>query len=71
MLWPEGVFFTRVNAQNRNGSQSEQDSPPATSHASGSKANKQGLFEEQLEAARRASDVKKMIFSEHLPFSLL
>ncbi|KAL8189114.1 hypothetical protein R6Q57_029375 [Mikania cordata] len=60
VLWPEGVFFTRVNTQNRNGSQSDQDSPIATSHSSGSK---QGLFEEQLEAARRASDVKKMIFN--------
>ncbi|KAK1417472.1 hypothetical protein QVD17_26599 [Tagetes erecta] len=63
VLWPEGVFFTRVNAQNQNGSQPDQDSPPAKSHSSGSKANKQGLFEEQLEAARRASDVKKMIFN--------
>ncbi|KAL8234742.1 hypothetical protein R6Q59_020842 [Mikania micrantha] len=63
VLWPEGVFFTRVNTHNRNGSQSDQDSPIATSHSSGSKVNKQGLFEEQLEAARRASDVKKMIFN--------
>ncbi|XP_076954833.1 uncharacterized protein LOC143629448 [Bidens hawaiensis] len=66
VLWPEGVFFTRVNAQNRNenGSQSDHDSSLATSqHSSGSKVNKQGLFEEQLEAARRASDVKKMIFN--------
>ncbi|KAM0012899.1 putative Phox-associated domain, sorting nexin, PX domain superfamily [Helianthus debilis subsp. tardiflorus] len=63
VLWPDGVFFTRVNTQNRNGSQSDQDSPPATSQSSGSKVNKQGLFEEQLEAARRASDVKKMIFN--------
>ncbi|KAJ0880230.1 putative Phox domain, sorting nexin, PX domain superfamily [Helianthus annuus] len=63
VLWPDGVFFTRVNTQNRNGSQSDQDSPPAMSQSSGSKVNKQGLFEEQLEAARRASDVKKMIFN--------
>ncbi|KAK9071170.1 hypothetical protein SSX86_009738 [Deinandra increscens subsp. villosa] len=63
VLWPEGVFFTRVNAQNRNGSQPDQDSPLATPHSSGTKVNKQGGFEEQLEAARRASDVKKMIFN--------
>ncbi|KAI3774756.1 hypothetical protein L1987_49318 [Smallanthus sonchifolius] len=63
VLWPDGIFFTRVNTQNRNGSQSDQDSPLATSRSSGSKANKQGLFEEQLEAARRASDVRKMIFN--------
>ncbi|KAI3803675.1 hypothetical protein L1987_31835 [Smallanthus sonchifolius] len=63
VLWPDGIFFTRVNTQNRNASQSDQDSPLATSRSSGSKANKQGVFEEQLEAARRASDVKKMIFN--------
>ncbi|KAJ9537805.1 hypothetical protein OSB04_030538 [Centaurea solstitialis] len=63
VLWPEGVFFTRVNAQTQTGSQSDQDSPQTASHPSSSRANKQGSFEEQLEAARRASDVKKMIFN--------
>lgn len=60
VLWPEGVFFTRLNAQTQTGSQSDQDSP---SRSSSSRVNKQGSFEEQLEAARRASDVKKMIFN--------
>ncbi|KVH93267.1 Phox-associated domain-containing protein [Cynara cardunculus var. scolymus] len=63
VLWPEGVFFTRLNAQTQTGSQSDQDSPRTASHPSSSRVNKQGSFEEQLEAARRASDVKKMIFN--------
>ncbi|KAI3789364.1 hypothetical protein L2E82_02157 [Cichorium intybus] len=58
VLWPEpeGIFFTRLNTQNQTGSQ---DTPKTATHSSG----KQGSFEEQLEAARRASDVKKMIFN--------
>nr|XP_043626437.1 uncharacterized protein LOC122597914 [Erigeron canadensis] len=63
VLWPEGIFFTKVNGQSRTGPQSDQDSPLATSQSSGSKINKQATFEEQLEAARRASDIKKMIFN--------
>ncbi|KAI3525388.1 hypothetical protein L1887_04149 [Cichorium endivia] len=58
VLWPEpeGIFFTRLNTQNQTGSQ---DTPKTATHSSG----KQASFEEQLEAARRASDVKKMIFN--------
>ncbi|XP_071691773.1 uncharacterized protein [Rutidosis leptorrhynchoides] len=60
VLWPEGVFFTKA----RTAPQSDQEeSPLAASHSSGSKINKQGSFEEQLEASRRASDIKKMIFN--------
>ncbi|KAL4588767.1 hypothetical protein LXL04_001662 [Taraxacum kok-saghyz] len=61
VLWPEGIFFTRVPTQNQTGSyHSDQDTPKTATHSSGSKV---GSFEEQLEAARRASDVKKMIFN--------
>ncbi|CAH1425961.1 unnamed protein product [Lactuca virosa] len=64
VLWPEGIFFTRLTTQNQTGSyHSDQDTPKTATHSSGSKVYKQGSFEEQLEAARRASDVKKMIFN--------
>lgn len=63
VLWPGGIFFTKANAQSQTGSHSDEDSPLSTSRSSGSKINKQASFEEQLEAARRASDVKKMIFN--------
>ncbi|KAL4571250.1 hypothetical protein LXL04_018007 [Taraxacum kok-saghyz] len=54
VLWPEGIFFTRVPTQNQTGSyHSDQDKPKTATHSSGSKG---GSFEEQLEAARRASD---------------
>lgn len=61
VLWPEGIFFTRLTTQNSY--HSDQDTPKTATHSSGSKVYKQGSFEEQLEAARRASDVKKMIFN--------
>lgn len=63
VLWPDGIFFTRVAAQNQTTYHSDQDTPKTSTHSSGSKVYKQGSFEEQLEAARRASDVKKMIFN--------
>lgn len=46
-------------------------SSQSSSHSASSKVSKPGSFEQQLEAARRASDVKKMILSENqLPLSL-
>ncbi|KAI9182358.1 hypothetical protein LWI28_024584 [Acer negundo] len=64
MLWPGGTFFTRVgNILNEvDNDQSDLTSFKAVSQFSGSKVCKPGSFEEQLEAARRASDVKKMLF---------
>ncbi|KAK3195673.1 hypothetical protein Dsin_026983 [Dipteronia sinensis] len=64
MLWPGGTFFTRVgNILNEvDNDQSDLTSFNAVSQFSGSKVCKPGSFEEQLEAARRASDVKKMLF---------
>ncbi|MFS7933401.1 putative sorting nexin [Helianthus anomalus] len=54
ILWPEGTFFLKSRTSQTESSQSND--------GSGNKNNKQGSFEEQLEAARRASDIKKMIF---------
>ncbi|KAG7022432.1 Sorting nexin-16 [Cucurbita argyrosperma subsp. argyrosperma] len=56
VLWPNGTFFIQL----RN-AQSEDDSESITSRTDGSKIPKPGSFELQLEAARRASDVKKML----------
>lgn len=59
VLWPNGTFFLRVgNAQD------DQNPLPTMSQFSGSKVGKPGSFEQQLEAARRASDLKKLLFGE-------
>ncbi|KAL4036472.1 hypothetical protein IC575_000019 [Cucumis melo] len=57
VLWPNGIFFIQL----RN-AQIEDDSQSTTSRTDGGKSPKPGSFELQLEAARRASDVKKMLF---------
>lgn len=58
VLWPNGTFFLRVgNAQDGNENPFQN-----ISQLGGSKADKPGSFEQQLEAARRASDIKKMLF---------
>ncbi|PQM35976.1 uncharacterized protein Pyn_38921 [Prunus yedoensis var. nudiflora] len=58
VLWPNGIFFLRVgNAQDGNENPFQN-----ISQLGGSKADKPGSFEQQLEAARRASDIKKMLF---------
>lgn len=64
VLWPGGTFFTRMgNIQTRDDvAQPDLRSFQAVSQLGGSKISKPGSFEEQLEAARRASDVKKMLF---------
>ncbi|KAK2665178.1 hypothetical protein Ddye_003752 [Dipteronia dyeriana] len=64
MLWPGGTFFTRIgNILNEvDYGQSDLTNFKAVSQFSGSKDCKPGSFEGQLEAARRASDVKKMLF---------
>lgn len=62
VLWPDGTFFTRLNTQSQmNDCQPNQTSFQTTSRHT--KASKPGSFEEQLEAARRASDVKKIILN--------
>ncbi|XP_073028071.1 uncharacterized protein [Primulina eburnea] len=63
VLWPNGTFFLRLRAQNlRNDSQTNQGYWQNTRKQSGRRVAQPGSFEEQLEAARRASDLKKMIF---------
>lgn len=63
VLWPGGTFFTRVgNIQTKDDAQPDLKSFQAVSQLGGSKVLKPGSFEEQLEAARRASDVKKVLF---------
>ncbi|CAN6687655.1 unnamed protein product [Malus baccata var. baccata] len=58
VLWPNGTFFLRIgNVQDDN-----QNPLHNASHLGGRKAAKPGSFEQQLEAARRASDIKKMLF---------
>ncbi|XP_037497636.1 uncharacterized protein LOC105634251 isoform X2 [Jatropha curcas] len=62
-LWPNGTFFTRVGVAQGTVSDGQQNSTPFdVSQFAGPKAPKQSSFEEQLEAARRASDIKKMLF---------
>ncbi|XP_019252042.1 PREDICTED: uncharacterized protein LOC109230955 [Nicotiana attenuata] len=60
VLWPNGIFFIKlrnpVEINNREPNQGTTRQPV------GSKVSKAGSFEEQLEATRRASDVKKMLY---------
>lgn len=65
VLWPNGIFFIQL----RN-AQIEDDSQSTTSRTDGGKSPKPGSFELQLEAARRASDVKKMLFGEYCFISI-
>ncbi|KAD3066455.1 hypothetical protein E3N88_34335 [Mikania micrantha] len=58
VLWPEGTFFIKLRTSEADSFQSNESSCRAPS----SSKNNIGSFEEQLEAARRASDIKKMIF---------
>ncbi|PSS19177.1 Sorting nexin-25 like [Actinidia chinensis var. chinensis] len=62
VLWPDGIFFLRLRTQSRmDDYQPDQRSFEITSQRS--QVSKPGSFEQQLEAARRASDIKKMIFN--------
>ncbi|KAL8255350.1 hypothetical protein R6Q59_033571, partial [Mikania micrantha] len=58
ILWPEGTFFLKLKTSQMDSSESNEGSCRTAS----SNKNNKGSFEEQLEAARRASDIKKMIF---------
>lgn len=64
VLWPGGTFFTRVGLpQITNGGSDEE--PSQTISGSGGRnitKHESGSFEEQLEAARRESDIKKLLF---------
>uniref|UniRef100_A0A1D1XTZ4 Sorting nexin-16 n=2 Tax=Anthurium amnicola TaxID=1678845 RepID=A0A1D1XTZ4_9ARAE len=62
VLWPNGTFFTKLeNSEGKMDVRSDQIPTPTASAGAGIKAQKATSFDLQLEAARRASDVKKMI----------
>ncbi|KAI4375720.1 hypothetical protein MLD38_013553 [Melastoma candidum] len=64
ILWPGGVFFLRVETVSNLSSvveSSEEKLFQTTSQFSSSRAAQQGSFEVQLEAARRASDLKLLL----------
>lgn len=62
VLWPNGTFFLRLHTRSLNDSQTNQGSLQNTRKQSGRRVVQPVSFEQQLEAARRASDLKKMIF---------
>ncbi|KAK8613614.1 hypothetical protein V6N13_101371 [Hibiscus sabdariffa] len=59
-----GTFFTTLGNIQSNLGDTHPDQTPAetSSQFSGSNVSKPGSFEQQLEATRRASDIKKMLF---------
>uniref|UniRef100_A0A5B6ZAY2 Putative Sorting nexin-16 n=1 Tax=Davidia involucrata TaxID=16924 RepID=A0A5B6ZAY2_DAVIN len=64
VLWPDGMFFLKLNNRSEmDDCQPNQRSLQSTNFSTSTRVSKPGSFEQQLEAARRASDVKKMIFS--------
>ncbi|XP_021598291.1 uncharacterized protein LOC110604440 isoform X3 [Manihot esculenta] len=63
VLWPDGTFFTRIGVMQGAIHDAQFNMVPfEVSQVGGSKASKQSSFEEQLEASRRASDIKKILF---------
>ncbi|XP_058761417.1 uncharacterized protein LOC131634811 [Vicia villosa] len=65
ILWPGGTFFLRVQTPQLFIGGGVIDQKPLQSESGESNMRKSqsgGYFEEQLEAARRASDVKKLLF---------
>lgn len=62
VLWPDGTFFLRLRAQSLLNDYQAKHVSTRTSQQGGRRITKPGSFEQQLEAARRASDVKRMIF---------
>lgn len=65
-LWPGGIFFTRVGILQRepNDAQADLKSFPGLNQSGGHRATQSVSFEEQLEAARRASNVKKLLLGK-------
>jgi len=66
ILWPGGTFFLRVQTPQLliGGSAYYQKPLPSISESGGSRMSKSqsGSFELQLEAIRRANDLKKFLF---------
>ncbi|KAL8541297.1 hypothetical protein ACS0TY_002520 [Phlomoides rotata] len=64
VLWPDGTFFLKLRAQaQQNDGEATQGSQQGTRQSGRMKATQPGSFEQHLEAARRASDVKRMLFN--------
>ncbi|CAN4112292.1 unnamed protein product [Withania somnifera] len=70
VLWPNGIFFIKLRNPVETNNEPNQGSVPCTKQPVGSKVSKAGSFEEQLEATRRASDVKKMLYGKWRRLSL-
>ncbi|RDX92043.1 Copia protein, partial [Mucuna pruriens] len=66
VLWPGGTFFLRVGTPQIINSDSDQKPSQTESRSGGSNITKyeSGSFEQELEAARRASDIKKLLFDK-------
>lgn len=65
ILWPNGEFFISLRStpgEVDDGAQPGERSVNMTGKFGGSKGSKPGSFELQLEASRRASYIKKMLF---------
>ncbi|XVF67652.1 hypothetical protein PTKIN_Ptkin10aG0138600 [Pterospermum kingtungense] len=64
ILWPGGTFFTKIgNIQSKFDNTHPNQTPCQNfTQFGGSNISKPGSFEQQLEATRRASDIKKMLF---------
>ncbi|KAL3843491.1 hypothetical protein ACJIZ3_000894 [Penstemon smallii] len=64
ILWPDGTFFLRLRMQDQlNNSQDDQISQQTTRQSGGRRVTQPESFEQQLEAARLASDVKNLLFN--------
>ncbi|CAN4107625.1 unnamed protein product [Withania somnifera] len=70
VLWPNGIFFIKLRNPVETNIEPNQGSVHCTKQPVGSKVSKAGSFEEQLEATRRASDVKKMLYGKWLSIVL-
>lgn len=62
ILWPNGTFFIKLRNIVETSNEPNEGSVHSAKQPGGSKVSKAGSFEEQLEATRRASDVKKMLY---------
>ncbi|KAF0915898.1 hypothetical protein E2562_000542 [Oryza meyeriana var. granulata] len=62
-LWPNGIFFTRLDGYQGNAGPSQFDKHPSGSanQAIGNRKDSASSFEHQLEASRNASEVKKLL----------
>lgn len=71
VLWPNGTFFTRLEGFQSRTEENQPNSGPvqSTNRMYGDKASRPSSFEQQLEASRRASDVKNLLLCKTTCFS--